>query len=155
MSGRPSKAEAEYSAAVESAIEHAARLLGPFACSCALRRRDPSWIDNSDAWFKAIKSLDDGRRHTLVRWEKMAAQLPETPHRRGHPSFLFRRAVILLVLDEIVARGFRRRRRSEFEKRESACSVVSKALYKLRIGMTEGQIADLIRPPRSRRRPPN
>src|SRR5262249_34750683 len=113
MSGRPTKAEAEYSAAVESAIEHAVELLAPFARSGALRRRDPPWVDNTNAWVKAIKSLDDGRRRTLAQWEEMSARLPDVPHRRGHPSYLFRRILILLVLDDIVACGFRRRRRSE------------------------------------------
>jgi hypothetical protein len=135
---------------VEAAIEHAVKLLRPFVSKGAFRRRDPPLVNIPNA----LQSIDDGRRRTCAQWERYLGQFPEPkiPHPRGHPAFLFRRAIILLVLDDIVARGFFRTRHpknyDKSDKRQSACAIVSAALCRLDAGMTEAAVSDLVRPPR-------
>jgi hypothetical protein len=136
---------------VEAAIEHAVKLLRPFVRKSTLRVRDPPW----HRLRKALESVDDGRRRTLDEWEKRLGSV-EVSHPRGHPSYGLRRAVILLVLDEITAFGFRRRRNqtnyNDPDKRASGCSIVTTALNRLGVEMSEARLVDLIRPLRRRRR---
>jgi len=103
-----------------------------------------------------MESVDDGRRRSLGEWEKLMEGI-KLPQPRGHPSYRFvRRNVLLLVLDEITALGFRRRRNQENyddpDKRASGCSILSTALRRLGVDMSEAAIVDLTRP--LRRRPP-
>jgi hypothetical protein len=137
---------------VEVAIEHAVKLLRPFVCKGALSVRDPPW----DRIFKQMESIDDGQRRNLREWGERASTLPAVRHQRGHPSYGLRRAVILLVLDEITAFGFRRRRNQashdDPHKPASGCFIVSLALKHLSAGMSEGQVVDLIRPKRRKTR---
>ena len=136
---------------VEAAIELAVTRLRPFL----------PW--KSDApLHKILKELetigavvDDGRRHSIGEWRKRFRLAPpvKVTGVRGHPSYrFFRRQVILLVLDELTALGFRPRRNQlnydDHHKRQSGCSIVSAALYRLRHGMPEAAVVDLIRPSR-------
>lgn len=138
---------------IEAAIEHAVKLLRPFVRKGTLYVRDPPW----HRLWKALESVDDGRRRTLDEWEKRLGSVEgEVSHPRGHPSYGLRRAVILLVLDEITAFGFRRRRNQASHddpyKPASGCFIVSLALRHLGAGMSEGQVVDLIRSRRRRTR---
>jgi hypothetical protein len=94
---------------VEGAIQHAIDMLNPFLPHVRnnVWQRDPPWAKIFAYW----KSIDDGQRRTLSGWEEYLDRFPKPTlrHPRGHPSFGLRRAVFLLVLDEIVARGFPRR----------------------------------------------
>ena len=135
----------------EAAIEHAVKLLRPFVEKDSFLVRDPPW----DRILEELKSIDDGRRRTIREWEKRAESIAKVSHPRGHPSYSLRRAVILLVLDEIAAFGFRPRRNQanydDPDKRPSGCSIVSAALKRLGMTMPEARVVDLIRPLRRRR----
>ena len=101
--------------------------------------------------------MDDGQRRSLGEWKKRVTQLapPKVPYPRGHPSYRFRRRVIQLVLDEIAVHGFRRRRNQanydDPNKRPSGCSIVTTALNRLGVEMSEERLVDLIRLRRNRR----
>ena len=101
--------------------------------------------------------MDDGRRRTIAQWEQYFEKyLPkEIPPSPGHPPFLFRRQVIRLVLDDITALGFARRRNvashDDPDKRPSACAIVSKALERLGARMSEAAIVDFCRPLRQKK----
>jgi len=135
----------------EVAIEHAVKLLKPFVEKDRFWVRDPPW----DRILKELKSIDDGHRRTLGEWEMRAESIAKVSHPRGHPSYSLRRAVILLVLDEIAAFGFRPRRNQanydDPDKRPSGRSIVSAALERLGMTMPEARVVDLIRPLRRRR----
>lgn len=95
---------------VEAAIEHAVERFRPFVRK-GVWVRDPPLDRIFQAHRKALESLDDGRRRTLGEWKKRLESVPfKVSHPRGHPSHRLRRAIVLLVLDEITAFGFRRRR---------------------------------------------
>jgi hypothetical protein len=117
----------------EATIQHAVELLRPFVRSGALRRSD----EPINKALRALKSADDGRRRTIAQWEQhLAKHAPKIPSpSSGHPSFYFRRLIIHAVLQETVERGFHLRRNQanygRHDKRASACSIVSTALYRL------------------------
>lgn len=140
---------------VEAAIAHAMKLLTPFVNDGAFRHRDPPYDEILKA-LKAFGSMYPGRRRIDEMKRLFAEQFPEIRHSSGHPAYLFRRAVILLVIDEIKALGFDRRRNQanhdRDDKRASACSIVSRALGRLDVGMTEAAVAELVRPLRPKKR---
>jgi hypothetical protein len=136
----------------EAAIKHAVERLRRFVGNGRRWPPDPPWEQE----LKALKSLDDGKRRTLDEWIKLGEGI-EVHRPRGHPSYWFvRRQVILLVLDEITALGFRRRRNQanydDSNKPASGCSIISIALRRLGSGMSEAAVVDLTRPSRRKAR---
>lgn len=137
---------------VEAAIAHAMKLLTPFVNDGVFRHRDPLRDPPWDEILKALKALGSlypGRRR-IGEWRRpFAERFPKIRHSSGHPAYGLRRAVLLLVIDEIKALGFDRRRNTanhdRDDKRASACSIVSRALGRLDVGMTEAAVVERLR----------
>jgi hypothetical protein len=134
----------------EAAVAHAVNLLTPFVEMGALWRSDApihEMFGHWHAFMQACTALVNGKESEL---RKLRIRQPAR-----RPSYRFRRAVIIEVIEEVEALGFHRRRNpanhGRDDKRASACAVVSKALYRLGVGMSEGAVVDLVRPLRPKK----